>query len=155
MRPTVNFKRLLVVSLIVNLALLLAVLVLWGKGPTIITRLKSVVVERTIEDIPLTDSAITHELTQLGCVLPNVALAQIKIETGHYKSAICRENKNLAGIKTSRSDYVAGMNLDHCVYKTYRDCLRDYVRIQDRYLKNIDGKYATSETYIEQLKQVK
>ena len=108
-----------------------------------------------IDPMPLTDSAITAELVKLGCVLPNVALAQFKIESGHFKSAICRENFNLAGIKTSRSKYVIGKNRDHCVYRSYRDCLKDYVRIQNRYLKNIDGKYAAPGKYVERITQVK
>ena len=107
-----------------------------------------------IDPMPLTDSAITAELVKLGCVLPNVALAQFKIESGHFKSAICRENFNLAGIKTSRSEYVIGKNRDHCVYRSYRDCLKDYVRIQNRYLKNIDGKYAAPGEYVERITQV-
>lgn len=105
--------------------------------------------------MPLTDSAITHELTKLGCVLPNVALAQFKIETGHYTSAICKENKNLAGIRNSNSPLSRGKNRGHNVYDTYRDCLKDYVRIQERYLKAIDGKYAEAEGYLNNLRQVR
>jgi hypothetical protein len=103
-------------------------------------------------DIPLTDSAITAELVRQNCILPNVALAQMKIETGNFKSAICKENKNIAGIRTSKSKYVSGMNRGHCTYKTYKDCIKDYIRVQDRYLQNIDGKYAESESYIPKLK---
>lgn len=106
-------------------------------------------------DIQLNDSEILNELVKQKCILPNVALAQMKIETGNFKSSICKENKNIAGIKTSKSKYVAGMNRNHCSYKSYRDCIKDYVRIQNRYLKNIDGKYATSNNYIETLKQLK
>lgn len=105
--------------------------------------------------MPLTDSAITDELTKLGCVLPNVALAQFKIETGHYTSAICKENKNLAGIRNSNSPLSKGKNRGHNVYDTYRDCLKDYVRIQNRYLSAIDGKYAESEGYLNNLRQVR
>ena len=105
--------------------------------------------------MPLTDSAITHELTKLGCVLPNVALAQFKIETGHYTSAICKENKNLAGIRNSNSPLSRGKNRGHNVYDTYRDCLKDYVRIQERYLSAIDGKYAEAEGYLNNLRQVR
>jgi flagellum-specific peptidoglycan hydrolase FlgJ len=91
----------------------------------------------------------------LGCILPNVALAQFKIETGHFKSAICKENKNIAGIRNSASPLSVGKNRGHNVYKTYRDCLKDYVRIQNKYLKAIDGRYAEAEGYTEQLKKVK
>ena len=106
-------------------------------------------------DIKLNDSSITAELVRLGCVLPNVAIAQFKIETGHYKSAICRENKNLAGIRNSASPLSTGKNRGHNVYETYKYCLKDYVRVQNKYLKNIDGKYAEAKGYINQIKIVK
>ena len=106
-------------------------------------------------DIKLNDSAITAELVKLGCVLPNVAVAQFKIETGHYKSTICRENKNLAGIRNSASPLSIGKNRGHNVYATYKNCLKDYVRVQNKYLKNIDGKYAEAKGYINQIKRVK
>ena len=114
------------------------------------------------EDIDLSDSAITAELVDLGCVLPNVALAQMKIESSHFKSSICKENKNIAGIRTSNSKYVkrdangnAIKNRGHNVYDTYKDCLRDYIRIQNRYLKNIDGKYAEAPGYVSYIKKIK
>lgn len=118
-----------------------------------IDRVDTIILEK--KPMPLTDSAITYELTKLGCVLPNVALAQFKIETGHYTSAICIENKNLAGIRNSSSPLSVGKNRGHNVYKTYRDCLKDYVRIQDKYLKAIDGKYAEAEGYLDNLRQVR
>lgn len=102
----------------------------------------------SVSDIELTDEAILKELIEQGCVLPNVALAQFKIESQHFKSSICRENKNIAGIKTSRSEYVIGKNRNHCSYATYRDCIRDYIRIQNRYLENIDGRYAEDGQYV-------
>ena len=154
MSPAFRYKRLLLASLMVNLILAIAIL---GSENGVSTRVIHLVQRDTIkiDPMPLTDSAITAELVKLGCVLPNVALAQFKIESGHFRSAICRENFNLAGIKTSRSKYVIGKNRDHCVYRSYRDCLKDYVRIQNRYLKNIDGKYAAPGKYVERITQVK
>ena len=136
---------------------LLLVLAITTSETSVSTRVVHMIRRDTIkiDPMPLTDSAITAELVKLGCVLPNVALAQFKIESGHFKSAICRENFNLAGIKTSRSKYVIGKNRDHCVYRSYRDCLKDYVRIQNRYLKNIDGKYAAPGDYVNKITQVK
>ena len=144
--------KLLYTSLIANAILVVAL----SMTPKSTTKIVHIFQRDTIkvDPMPLTDSAITAELVALGCVLPNVALAQFKLETGHFRSAICRENFNIAGIKTSRSKYVVGKNRDHCVYRCYRDCLKDYVRIQNRYLKNIDGKYAAPGKYVERLTQV-
>jgi hypothetical protein len=119
----------------------------------IINTIDTMIIKDT--DIKLNDSAITAELVKLGCVLPNVAVAQFKIETGHYRSAICRENKNLAGIRNSASPLSIGKNRGHNVYATYKDCLKDYVRVQNKYLKNIDGRYAEAKGYIKQIKKIK
>jgi len=123
------------------------------KKTKVIHRTDTMIVER--KDIALNDSAICAELVRLGCVLPNVAVAQFRIETGNYTSAICRENKNLAGIRNSSSPLSIGKNRGHNAYKTYRDCLKDYVRVQNKYLKNIDGKYAEAKGYIKLIKSIK
>jgi len=128
------------------------------RDPIIIHKTSLVTETDTIylkDDIKLNDSSITTELTRLGCVLPNVALAQFKIETAHFTSSICRENKNLAGIRNSSSPLSIGKNRGHNVYKTYKDCLKDYVRIQNKYLKNIDGKYAEAKGYVQLIKTMK
>jgi hypothetical protein len=156
-KETFDFRFPFFTLLTVNMLLIgtVGVLYQYVKHPRIITLHKNVIVEKLVEDIPLTDSAIVKELITLDCILPNVALAQIKTESDHYKSTITKDNKNIAGIKTSNSKYVTGMKHEHCTYATYRDCLRDYVRIQNRYLKNIDGRYAMSTNYISTLKQIR
>jgi uncharacterized FlgJ-related protein len=152
----INYKRPFYIMLAVNIGIVASAMT---TDPEIINKIKIIKKTDTIivkdKDIALTDSAITAELVKLGCVLPNVAVAQFKIETGHYTSAICRENKNLAGIRNSASPLSIGKNRGHNVYKTYKDCLRDYVRVQNKYLKNIDGKYAEAKGYINQIRIVK
>lgn len=143
------------ISLALNFICVTIIALIFLQERSVITMYKNVIVEKVVEDIPLTDEAITRELTHLGCVLPTVALAQMKMETGHFKSNICKENRNIAGIRTSKSKLVIGMKNGHCMYATYRDCLRDYIAIQNRYLTNINGRYAEDPTYINKLKQVR
>jgi hypothetical protein len=154
LRQTPNYRRMLLVCLVL-LGASLTAMVYMSNNVQVSTRKVHTTDTVYIEDVPLTDSAITKELTQLGCMLPNVALAQFKVETGHFKSDICRENKNVAGIRNSASKLSKGLSRGHNVYSTYRDCLRDYVRIQNKYLKNIDGRYAEAKDYTEQLSKVR
>jgi hypothetical protein len=154
LRQTPNYRKMLLVCLVL-LGASLTAMVYMSNNVQVNTRKVHTTDTVYIEDVPLTDSAITKELTQLGCMLPNVALAQFKVETGHFRSAICRENKNIAGIRNSASKLSKGLNRGHNVYSTYRDCLRDYVRIQNKYLKNIDGRYAEAKDYTEQLTKVR
>jgi hypothetical protein len=154
LRQTPNYKRMFLVCLVLLGASFMA-MVYMSNNVQVNTHKIHTTDTVYIEDLPLTDSAITHELTRLGCMLPNVALAQFKVETGHFKSNICTENKNIAGIRNSASKLAKGISRGHNVYSTYRDCLRDYVRIQNKYLKNIDGKYAEASDYTDALKNVR
>lgn len=106
-------------------------------------------------EVPLTDSAIAAVLVQNDCVLPSIAIAQARIETGNYTSKVCLENKNLFGIKKHPCKYVVGELNDHAVFKSYEDCIKCYCEIQRRYLKSIDGKYAEDGNYISVIKQMK
>jgi flagellum-specific peptidoglycan hydrolase FlgJ len=128
----------------------------------IITVNDTVYVSEEFNDIELNEESILAELIKQGCVLPNIALAQFKIESTHFKSAICKENKNLAGIRTSNSEFVkkdtngkAVKNRGHNVFTSYKNCIKEYIRIQNRYLKNINGKYAEDPEYISKLKTMK
>lgn len=162
-----NIKPILKVSLTTNVIFIIFTFYAFAYPNNLLISKVTTVVRDTViievpNDIKLTDSAITAELVKLKCVLPNVALAQMKIETGHFKSAICKENKNIAGIRTSTSEFVKRdlkgkplKNRGHNVYNTYKECLKDYVRIQNRYLKNIDGRYAEAPGYIDYVKKVK
>lgn len=147
-----DYRPYFVISLLINIVIIATS---FKSEDRVVIKYKTIIKEKVLvvdtiieSDINLTDEAILKELIKQDCVLPNVALAQFKIESEHFKSDICRENKNIAGIKTSRSEYVIGKNRNHCSYKTYKDCIKDYIRIQNRYLENIDGKYAESSGYV-------
>ena len=105
-------------------------------------------------DIETTDSCILRELINDSCVLPTVAIAQSKLETGNYKSTICKSNKNLFGIKYHKCKYVSGTDNGHATFNTYKDCIKCYCHIQKMYLKSIDGKYAENPGYINLIKKM-
>lgn len=106
-------------------------------------------------DIVPSDSSITSELVKNGCILPAVAVAQSRIETGNYKSRVCTENKNLFGIKEHKCKYVLGTKNNHAYYKTYKDNIKCYIHVQNMYLKKIDGRYAEASGYVGVLKSMR
>lgn len=106
------------------------------------------------EDIKLNDSTLVKELVENDVMQVNVALAQAKLETGYYTSKVCKENKNLFGIKFHKCKYVRGSLNNHATYNTYKENIKCYAHIQKRYLKNIDGKYAEATDYISTLKKI-
>lgn len=167
-QPDMSFTDVTFTSKAKNILLIIAILVILAmvfsftfKKDTKQVNIKQTIIRDTIylkeefKDIPLTDSAITSELVRQGCVLPNVALAQAKIESTHFKSNIAKENKNIFGIRNSSSIFAKGLNRGHTVYKSYKDCISDFIRVQNKYLKNINGKYAESPTYTQKIKSLK
>jgi uncharacterized FlgJ-related protein len=107
------------------------------------------------KDITPTDSAITAELVKSGCILTNVAVTQSRIETGNYTSTVCLENKNLFGIKYHKCEYVSGERNGHATFKSYKNCIKCYCRIQNYYLKSINGHYAEAKNYVSVIKSFK
>lgn len=153
---TRNYKTLFKVSVAINVLLIGYVIHLTNIDPVVRIVNTLVPSHYTQEaDVELTDSALTVELIKEGSVLPSVALAQAKIESGHYTSKVCKENKNLFGIKYHKCPFVVGQNLNHAVYKTYRDNIKCYTHIQNHYLGKIDGHYAESKEYVEKIKTFK
>lgn len=147
-----NLGRITKYSLLLNAILIAVVVVLSFKEPIIKkihTHTRDTV---TIGDVALNDSAILKELVNQECILPPMAIAQARIETGNYVSKVCLSNKNLFGIKYHRCKYVLGELNNHASYKSYKDNIKCYIHIQNRYLRNIDGKYAEAGNYISTLK---
>ncbi len=119
-----------------------------------ITKTKTIT-EASPQDVVLTDSGITAELTNNGAVLAAMACAQSKIESNHGKSNVGKQAKNLFGITYHNCNFVAGKHGVYAKYKTYRDCIKCYIHIQNRYLKKIDGSYASDPSYVQTLKTIK
>jgi len=150
-----NYIRLFRVSALFNLILIVGLSYSFVNPTIVRVSVTNTVLKEVPEDIKLSDSSLTKELMKSGCILPSVAVAQAKVETGHFKSQVCVENKNLFGIKYHKCKYVTGTKNNHASYNTYRDNIKCYVHVQNRYLRNIDGIYAEDVGYIQYLKKVK
>jgi hypothetical protein len=114
-----------------------------------------VVNTESVADVVLSDSGITAELTKSGAVLAAMACAQSKIESNHGKSNVGKAAKNLFGITYHKCNFVADKHGVYAKYNTYRDCIKCYIHIQNRYLKKIDGSYASDPSYVQTLKSIK
>lgn len=92
-----------------------------------------------------------------------IVLAQIRLETGNLSSFLCRENKNLFGMKypKQRETTALGEYLGHAKYETYTDCIIDYAIWQKNnyidgcYYSFLDSiGYAEDSDYISKLKVI-
>jgi hypothetical protein len=151
----INYKKLLYVSLTINVIFVALLLMAFTKEESIITKTKIIKEVVTEKDVVLNDSGITAELTKQGVILAAVACLQSRIESNHGKSNVGIQAKNLFGITFHRCKHVAGKFGVYARYDSYRDNIKCYAHIQARYLKNIDGKYASDKEYVSKLKSYK
>ena len=91
-------------------------------------------------------------LLEINVMHPDVILAQAKIETGNFQSAIFRENKNLFGMKKAkkRKTTAIGENRGHAVYENWKQSVKDLKIWQDKYA----SKYKSKKQYLNYLKEV-
>jgi uncharacterized FlgJ-related protein len=150
-----NYKKLLYVSLTINVIFVALLLMAFTKKEPVVTKTKIIKEVVTEKDVVLNDSGITAELTKQGVILAAVACLQSRIESNHGKSNVGIQAKNLFGITFHRCKHVAGKHGVYSKYDSYRDCIKCYAHIQARYLKNIDGKYASDPSYVSKLKSYK
>jgi uncharacterized FlgJ-related protein len=106
-------------------------------------------------DLPINEEAWTKYLVEQGCVLPNICIAQAKVESGFCKSNVARKAHNPFGITYHKCKYVEGKHGVYAKYNTWKDAIKCYIHIQDNYLKNITGKYATDPNYVQAIKAVR
>jgi hypothetical protein len=150
-----NYKKLLYVSLTINVIFVALLLMAFTREDSIITKTKIIKEVVTEKDVILNDSGITAELTKQGVILAAVACLQSRIESNHGKSNVGIQAKNLFGITFHRCKHVAGRHGVYAKYDSYRDNIKCYAHIQKRYLKNIDGVYAEDPSYVSKLKSYK
>ena len=105
-------------------------------------------------------------LTDLNVDYPHIVMAQSILETGHFKSDIFLENRNLFGMKQARRRITTaeGTNRNHAYYNHWRESVYDYAFYQCRYLSKLDSEedyfeylgasYAEAKNYVKMLKQV-
>jgi hypothetical protein len=107
------------------------------------------------KDIVLNKDSIFNALVQENILFPELVIKQVLVETNHLKSKILFQNKNLFGIKYIKQKLAVCKLNGHAKYNSYRDCIKDYKRLQQYYLNNIQEKYAEDKNYTKLLTQIK
>ena len=101
----------------------------------------------------LTIDNLYAALKKHGIKFPKIVLAQAILETGNFKSRLCKEQNNLFGLRHSKGYY----SFDH--WEESVIAYRDWVQYKHRngegyysFLKRI--KYAASKTYIYKVREI-
>lgn len=103
--------------------------------------------------LKLTKENLLNELKVQKVLYPEIVVAQAILETGHFKSYLCKSHNNLFGLKSGNSY----MKFDHwtdCVaaYKRYIQNWKKPPKDYYKYLKDLG--YATDPEYTEKLKEI-
>ncbi len=96
---------------------------------------------------------------------PKIVMAQIRLESGNLDSKLTRENNNFLGMKypSQRPTTSIGEKNGFANFRTWQDCVYDYLIWQSRYAKklsedeyynHLSNVYAEDSSYIAKLKQI-
>jgi uncharacterized FlgJ-related protein len=112
------------------------------------------------------EEKLIEKIKSLNFKFPNIVLAQAKLESGNFNSAIFLENHNMFGMKEAklRANLAKGTNRSHAFYDTWEDSVLDYALYYSTYLCNIKTEseyfdylqqsYAEDPTYVRRLKEI-
>ena len=137
--------------------LILAVTLLFSSAP----------VENTAHIVPpvpemsMADS-VKLLIKQMNIAHPDIVFRQAQVETGHFTSAVFKENNNLFGMRRaySRPHVQTGENRGYAVYESWKMSVADYALFQawsakrlDRqaYIELLGRTYAEDNEYINKL----
>jgi hypothetical protein len=125
-----------------------------------------IVIDLRAEDNKFNKDKLVTLLKDLRIKYPHIVMAQSILETGHWKSAVFKQNHNLFGMKQAgaRINTAQGTNLNHAYYTTWQESVYDYAFYQCRYLGGVrseeyyyaalDGSYAEGSNYSQKLKEI-
>lgn len=107
----------------------------------------------SIDTTTLTQQNVYNMIIKADIQYPKIVLKQALLETGHFKSPLCKYKHNLFGFTTSNG---------YMQFDSYQNCIETYKRWQDNlyykgdyyvFLEQIG--YAECDNYVETLKKIK
>lgn len=112
----------------------------------------------------ITYQGLYNEILEQGLEFPDIVFAQAILESGHFKSKVFRENKNLFGMRQplKRETISKGKAHGYAIYEFWQESVEDYYLYQEysfrnkkisrsQYLKRLDKSYASTQGYSEKL----
>ena len=133
-------------------------------GPQTAQETITIVKHDTVFTQQFSEENLIRYMKELNIKYPHIVLAQARIESGTYISAIFKENHNLFGMKKSyqRATTAVGRNRGHAQYDHWTHSVIDYALWQNKYLSRAKNEaeyyeylgrhYAEAKHYISALK---
>lgn len=116
-----------------------------------------------LDEEKFTPELLKTEIKRLNIQHPDIVYNQCVLESNNFKSNIWKNNNNFLGMTMAklRPTTAIGIEFNHAVYKSWRDCLIDYALwqasygrglTQSQYLELLGEIYAEDPEYIKKLK---
>lgn len=133
-------------------------------GPQTNKETITIVEHDTVYTQQFSEENLIRYMKELNIKYPHIVLAQARIESGTYTSAIFKENHNLFGMKKAyqRATTAIGRNRGHAQYDHWTHSVIDYALWQNKYLSRAKNEaeyyaylgkhYAEADYYINSLK---
>lgn len=112
----------------------------------------------------INDANVLAFMEYIGMEHPHIALAQMKIESAHFKSNLAKNNSNYFGMKhpSKRTSTSLGSKNGYASYKSWAYSVLDYALWQRSYARNLTEKeyldslstYAEDKKYIDKVKKL-
>ena len=98
------------------------------------------------------DSIFVEYVLRSNFKFPDIIIAQAYIESSHFSSPVWNENNNAFGMRLPQSRFTlaVGENLNHAIYKNWKDSVKDRMIYEALYLH----KLKTKEQYYAYLDKV-
>ena len=104
-------------------------------------------------------------LDTLNVEHPHIVFAQMRLESGNFKSALAKENDNFFGMKYPRQRATVALGVDrgYAYYRSWSYSVLDYAIWQKRYasglteeeyLEMLSEKYAEDKAYVSKVKSI-
>lgn len=112
------------------------------------------------------ETALINLLKKSNIRYPHIVLAQARLESGHYKSKVFKENHNMFGMRKAaqRITSAKGSKNTYAYYRDWVDCVYDYAMYQNSFMKNVNSEeeyfarlsasYAQDSAYSIKLKRI-
>lgn len=104
-------------------------------------------------------------LDTLNVEHPHIVFAQMRLESGNFKSDLAKNNNNFFGMKypRQRATIAQGANKGYAYYRSWSYSVLDYAIWQrryasglteDEYLEMLSEKYAEDKAYVKKVKSI-
>ena len=113
----------------------------------------------------LNENRAVHLMQELGIEHPHIVFAQMRVESGNFKSNIATTNNNFFGMRQPRQRVTTskGVNNGYAVYENWALSIVDYGLWQRRYASGLTedeyyallkNKYAEDDNYVPKVKGI-